>query len=448
MNTYFFLIVIIIFLLLSLFITEGDLFFPSNIVMVMYLLSLFFLIGEMKKWDGNLSFKGMSLLILGLTIYLIVALVVFMVTSRTTLSSHNISINLTKSNTVAKEKLPVIDKRITIIIILYEIFATLKYYLDVKNSSSSVGLYSSFSEMIGNYRNAGAYGTLNVGISAISAYNYQIMLALAYVYASVVTQNLALKEKTSLKWKLLHWSPIVIYGICSIFTGGRNPLINLGLATIVMYFIKLRQINKINPLKFKTIFRLVLGGSLALVAFSSFRGLVGRTSDYTTFDYLAMYIGAPIKLFDLFINGSRITHRFVGQETFTSFLGDIGKDVGNSNLEFRSSNGFGLGNVYTPFRRYYSDFGITGLMVLTSLQSFIYSLYYSIIVKKRVNNGIDFFTILYSYMFVGVVYYSVDERLYTYFFSRNTIKGMLFMLFFAYILPKIKIKIREVNLKF
>lgn len=49
--------------------------------------------------------------------------------------------------------------------------------------------------MIGNYRNAGAYGTLNVGISAISAYNYQIMLALAYAYASVVTQNLALKEK-------------------------------------------------------------------------------------------------------------------------------------------------------------------------------------------------------------------------------------------------------------
>lgn len=79
MNTYFFDSNNYIFRLLSLFITEGDLFFPSNIVMVMYLLSLFFLIGEMKKWDGNLSFKGMSLLLLGLTIYLIVALVVFMV---------------------------------------------------------------------------------------------------------------------------------------------------------------------------------------------------------------------------------------------------------------------------------------------------------------------------------------------------------------------------------
>jgi hypothetical protein len=290
--------------------------------------------------------------------------------------------------------------------------------------------------MIGNYRNAAAYGSLNIRISALSAYNYQIMLALAYVYASIVIQYLVLNQKTSLWWKILHYLPIIIYGFCSILTGGRNPLINLCLAIIVMYFIKQRQFNGRRLLKFKTICKLVLGGTVALILFSSFRGMVGRTSDYTTFDYLAMYIGAPIKLFDLFVNSVQVTQKVVGQETFSAFLGDIGKSVGNSNLEFRSNNGFGLGNVYTPFRRYYSDFGIYGLVLLTAIQSFFYSFYYSKIVKKRIS-GIDPFTILYAYLFVGVAYYSVDERLYTYFLSWYTIKGIILIFIFSIILPKL-----------
>lgn len=69
-----------------------------------------------------------------------------------------------------------------------------------------------------------------------------------------------------------------------------------------------------------------------------------------------MYIGAPIKLFDLFINGSPITHRFVGQETLL-LLGDIGKDVGNSNLEFRSRMDLDSVMFRAFLRRYYSDFG-------------------------------------------------------------------------------------------
>ena len=443
MNTFIFLIVVIIYLLLSLFVTEGDLFFPSNIVMLMYLLSLFFLVGEMNKWSGNISSKSLILLLLGLTVYLVFSLTTLKIFSRVSLLKKKQ--NSTRVKLTAKQALPVIADGITVLIIIYEIFAIVKYYIDIKNISSSIRTYSSFGEMIGNYRNAAAYGNLNISISTFSAYNYQIMLALAYIYAGIVIQYIVSKQKTSLKWKILHYSPIIIYGACTILTGGRNPLINLGLAIIVMYFIKLKQIKGKNPLRFKTICKLVLGGSVALISFSSFRGLVGRTSDYTTFDYLAMYIGAPIKLFDLFINSAQqITHRFIGQETFTSFLGDIGKDVGSSNLEFRSSNGFGLGNVYTPFRRYYSDFGIWGLIILTAIQSFFYSFYYSKLVNNKVK-GIDICTILYSYLFVGVVYYSVDERLYTYFLSWYTIKGIIFMIIFSVILPKIKLNSRKIN---
>lgn len=266
MNTYFLLMVVVIYLLLSLFITKGDLFFPSNIVMLMYLLSLFFLIGEMKRWLGNISFKSMVLLVLGLTIYLGISLMTFSFFSRITFpkSQKNNSLKVFNS-----QLLPVIDNKVTLFIIVYEVFSTLKYYLDVQKSSSAIGVYSSFGEMIGNYRNAAAYGSLNIRISALSAYNYQIMLALAYVYASIVIQYLVLNQKTSLWWKILHYLPIIIYGFCSILTGGRNPLINLCLAIIVMYFIKQRQFNGRRLLKFKTICKLVLGGTVALILFSS-----------------------------------------------------------------------------------------------------------------------------------------------------------------------------------
>lgn len=65
----------------------------------------------------------------------------------------------------------------------------------------------------------------------------------------------------------------------------------------------------------KFTFKLLSIVVIVLIAFSNMRFLVGRTNTLNTFDYLAMYIGAPIKLFDMFIqNPPSKVHELFGQK--------------------------------------------------------------------------------------------------------------------------------------
>lgn len=333
----------------------------------------FFLIGEMEKWEATLSPKGFWLLFLAISTYFIVALIVYFTFSRITFSkASEKKYNLLPTQLVKSVE---IDGKITILIIAYELLALVKFYLDVKHSSSSVGAYSSFGEMVGNYRNASVDGTLSFGVSKISVWNLHICTALAYVYGAICIQNMLLSKKKTIRWNILNWSPVIIYVCMTLINGGRNSSIQLAVALVVYYFIKSSEISGNTKFEPKTLMKLVLLGLIALLVFSSFRSVVGRTSDDNTFDYLAEYLGAPIKNFDIFVNESHAQNVYWGQETFGHYYISTGK-ISTIQMSFRKINGHDLGNVYTAYRSYYSDFGISGLIILTAINSFLYSFFY------------------------------------------------------------------------
>lgn len=447
MNTFILILIVIAYLMISLTVTNNDLVFPTNIVMVMYMLSLTFFISEMRNWDGDISSQTLFLFIVGLTTYLITSIIVFKVFSRISIFKRERQYNFTElSDAELKEGVPNVDGLLTLAIDIYLVFALLKYYLDVRSASMRVGVSSSFSGMIGNYRNAGAYGEgkVDVSLSTLSTYNFMLMTALGYVYMALVVQYLVLKKKTSLQWKVLNSIPITVYALATILTGGRNPLIQFIVAFAVMYYLKHVQIYGKVKFDFKKILRLFFIGVFALWGFSEFRTVVGRSDTKSTWDYLAMYIGASIKLFDKFVTDPvRISHQYIGQETFPYlWISFFGKTITNwSNLEFRnSSSGINLGNVYTAFRRYYSDFGVGGLITLTALESFFYSLFYvKVSDKRKPSKEIDFATLLYSFFAVGPVYYSVDDRLFPYYVAKDRLYIIILMFVFAKVLSHVKL---------
>lgn len=447
MNIFILILIVAAYLVISFSITDRDLVFPTNIIMVMYLLSLIFLISEMANWDGDISQKTLLLFVIGLTTYLITSIIVFKVFAKIHLFKKDRSFDLNVSSIEElQENVPEVDEKITFVIDIYLIFALLKYYIDVRRASLMVNSFSSFSEMIGNYRNASAYGggKIDVGLSALSTYNFMIMTALGYVYMALIVQHLVLNKKTSLQWKVLSWIPIVIYSLATILTGGRTPLIQFVVAFLVMYYLKYAQVYGKIKFKFKEIIKFFLIGIVSLWAFSNFRNIVGRTDTQTTWDYLAMYLGAPIKLFDKFVTDPvHISHQYVGQETFPYlWISFLGKEIPTwSNLEFRKTNsGIMLGNVYTAFRRYYSDFGVAGLVTLTGIESLFYSLFYvKVSSRKKPSREIDFMTLLYSFFAVGPVYYSVDDRLFPYYISKERLYIIIMMFIFSKVLSHVKI---------
>ncbi|QNQ83112.1 oligosaccharide repeat unit polymerase [Lactobacillus sp. PV037] len=440
MKMYVFLLIVIIYLFISFNVTKRDWAFPSNIVLGMYIISICFFISESNTWGIDIGNTTFSLLILGITTYTLVGIIVFIIFSKVSIRKENFNYDyVEKENSTYYAD---INPVISCLLIIFEVIGFIAYFKNVRNHSLMIGSYSSLSEMIGNYRDAGSLGDAGTGLSSFSLNSYRLMTALAYIYMGIIVQFLVAKKKSNFVWKILHFTPIIIFIACSLLTGGRNPIIQLFLAFIIMYYVKYKQLNKNKKLSKKATLKIIVGLVLALISFSIFRGVVGRTSTYSTWDYLAIYIGAPIKLFDLFLkNGGGLPHFYIGQETFSNLWESFGFNIpSHSNLEFRVFNNWALGNVYTPFRRYYSDFGVWGIIILTSIEALFYSLYYLIIKKKKFNPYIlDVTTLIYSYLAIGPFYYSVVERFYL-LWSKNTLIIILEIYVLAKILTKFKLK--------
>lgn len=432
MNTFLLCLILILYLITSLVISGGDWLFPSSIVMMVYLVSLTFFLSEKKLWDTGLSQKSVTILVVGITVYLVLSIMSFY------------TVRILRKNNVSKEKKRVLEdniqgvrisKKITAIILIIQSIILLKYYQDIKFVTSSVGSFSSFSEMIGIYRNESAYGNTIAGLSAFASQGYLLNTAIAYIYLALVVQNV-IWDKNFDKGDIIYNSlPIIVFAGGTILTGGRNSIIQLIIAATVFYFIEKRKKYGIKKIKFRSLIKIGLIIFVLLLLFSSMRGIFGRTNTFGTFDYLAMYIGGPIKLFDLFVNGSQIGHTIWGQETFPALLNSFGNQI-SANLEFRNQNGNTIGNVYTPFRRYYSDFGILGVIVLTAIESAFYTVFYLINTsKKHDNRKINLGLLIYSYIVVGIFYMSIDERLYTAFISSSNLRILLIVVVLSIILP-------------
>lgn len=449
MTTYLLFAIVMVYIFLSLNYTRGDLFFPATIVYLVYAFSLSFVVIEMSKWNGAISIETFEILLIGLTVYLIGAIFSTKVAVRIGIKKRY-KFFRSISTTLPEEAIPQVSTITTAVVILFDALVLIKYYLDVKRSASSVGSFSDLGSMIGLYRNAGVAGELEVSISKFSAYGFMAMTALAYLYLYIIIIN-AVQKRLSAKKIIVNIMPVVMFCVCSILTGGRNPLLQLLVAALMMYYLLKKKIQGYSR-KFnrKFTFKLLSIVVIVLIAFSNMRFLVGRTNTLNTFDYLAMYIGAPIKLFDMFIqNPPSKVHELFGQETFINLWTWLGTFTHDSrmtglimNKEFRTFNGLQLGNVYTAFREYYFDFGIVGVIILPFIHSVFFTTFYQKISQNKTNwkkNEFDLQMILYSYLSVALVYYSIDDRLFQRFLSRGTFRELIFLVLFAVLLPRIRI---------
>ncbi|MTV44646.1 oligosaccharide repeat unit polymerase, partial [Streptococcus pneumoniae] len=87
--------------------------------------------------------------------------------------------------------------------------------------------------------------------------------------------------------------------------------------------------------------------------------------------YITRYMGGSIQLFDLFVIDPIRRNKELGAETFSGIYEMLAKLGFDNNiikgLEWRvSPNYYSLGNVYTAIRRYYSDFGVIGIVICQS----------------------------------------------------------------------------------
>lgn len=249
----------------------------------------------------------------------------------------------------------------------------------------------------------------------------------------------------------------------SVSTGGRGFSVFFIIATIVMsYIFYMRKNNWQLRLNLKKICIIIMVPASLLILFSTVGILiVGRYDEFdnglSIFDnawrLLSMYIGAPLKLLDLYLYtdykevGS--FYPVIGAETFNSLYKWIGNkfDIGYLNMDFigggfRYDNGFMLGNVYTMFRPYVADFGILGVIVLTGIMGGVFAyIFFKIKYKFNINNrNIEYPLVFYSYIFISVMLSFFNDWFYSWFLTIIIIKIIVYWKVFEFIFVEKVIK--------
>ncbi|WJV19354.1 O-antigen polymerase [Rossellomorea marisflavi] len=238
-----------------------------------------------------------------------------------------------------------------------------------------------------------------------------------YFFAFVVVYNIIVRKfRASDIWMLF-----AIFSTCflALLSGSRMEVLKvISFILIALYIIWRKKYGWYRNVNFKFVCIGLLSICVVLVLFYQLRYFKsGDSTEFTPLYYISMYIGAPIKLFDLYINNPIYQSSIWGKESFSILNGNL-VTLGLRDtyivrhLEFRGIGNLSLGNVYGAPRRYYQDFGVGGLITLVAILSFFFHILYGKI-KNTLNRGVNFFSLIYCYLFTSIIMFPIDDIFYS-----------------------------------
>lgn len=428
---YVLLIGIIILFIVSYFVSR-DVFHPMCLICLAFFLSVFCAILNIQNWEINLSIKTTMIILVGLISFIIPGIILYK-------KNNNSNNKIENANIIKYSKF--------IILLLLSIQVIF------------LGLYilwmAKYLGGIGNLFNSNSMTQFRYDISFNQTISYPEYIsqgikyskALIYIYSFIEIHNVILAKYKKSKYKIsfFYIISLILFFIQTFISGGRSELILLMIAIVAYIFtINNYYSNKNGTLLGKNLIKIAIIMLIVLYLFSFTRTLVGRTSKDNFIDYISRYFGGSIQLFDMYLENPTPKSNIWGKETFfgiNKFLSQIG--VINANytlhLEFRSSNGVSLGNVYTSFRRMIQDFGVSGLIILNFLFGIIMTCYYNFIKNSKSIDKISLKYIFYFMILHSVVLTPFSDFFFSTILSINYLNIAFYMIIISFVLRKIKI---------
>jgi oligosaccharide repeat unit polymerase len=423
------LITIVFIFFISILLFKGDFIHPGMIISEVFLFSTLCALYNVNLWAIDLSWKTYTVIIFGIVIFVVTAY------------SATLCLRLFNWGSLETEQSQVIEipKIQHIFSIAFSLFSGFYYVKEVLRIARSVGGGSKeWSVIMYHYRQATSYGVLEEGqgMSGLAGHMYDLMIALSYVYLFIIINNLLIQ---GVKVKKSLFLPLIISSITTFMSAARIQVLYFAMAAVVFFFILTYKKYGKDMVNAKQLIKIACFLIVIFICFVSLRGVIGRgLSEKASSDplyYFTVYAGGPIPLLDSFLKSPPVSSEIFGKELFfriNRFIGgtfNIPELIYISHKEFRYSvTGYSLGNVYTAFRSYIYDFGMSGLLLFTTLTSAFYSFFYGYVKLKPVSQKkSNTALIIYGYMVSGVFLMSISERLFSIFFSVNSLKMICFI---------------------
>lgn len=417
-----------IFMFLLSYITLGrDIFQPAVLVSASYIVSVLCAIMNQDLWKVNYHFYTFIVILIGLSVFYSANLCVYIITRKS-----RIDVGAEKQQLTPIKVSPIIF----FAIIFFQLVTLVLYYNEVRK----IGGTGSFTDMMFSYRMATAYDT-EENISGFVSQLSKVSLVCSIVFLYIFIKNIFID---GIKGNFHYVYPVALYFFQAILTGGRFNLLIVVCSAILFYdVIYHKKYGMKKRLKLKSIVLILLFLFAAVFIFYAIRELVGRKSDEDFITYVTTYIGGSIPLLDMYLQAPVASSDIWGKETFYTLLKNLRQlnliDIPDYivHLEFRSSNGVNIGNVYTAFRRQIQDFGIFGMVVLQFLQGMLFCALYAKLYSRKNN---DFVMLIYGHMVYVLFLHSINDCFYQNCVSLGFAETIIIYVIILFIVKRVKIR--------
>ncbi|RSX51762.1 polysaccharide polymerase [Bifidobacterium goeldii] len=427
MNTAFLLLSTCAIAFLGYFLTGRSIASPSVLFIVPFVFAIIDGLFYYKEWLFNIHIETMSIVLICMVVFVLSSCVV-----------HGFSNFFTRRKVINIEsnfiKNEAAERKLYISMIVFQFVSLIICFVAERNIVSSYGYGGSISDVIGGYNDLLKFSDSDVALTGIPALLQGLMIGVSYISAYFFARDFLYRKDRN---KNLAVAFFVVSILCLVVNGSRTGAFGLCLAAFVMYLIRKKKDNSFSGLlnlNIKYIIYPLAGILLVVVLFYLSLAWLGRDKESDFLYYISVYLGAPLRNFDLTFYDGIPRSQYFGQFSFKYLyltivrFGLAPQDALVGAYPFNSFHGYWLGNVYTIFYSLIADFGTAGCILAVVLMAIISQILYEITVRT-INDS----------LLISVVYGYLSFHLFMSFFSCNFYQNLTSMSFVKFLIPVILI---------
>lgn len=406
---YGFLLILVLYCILCYLLCNKEILSPGFFCALMYLLGVIVLFFKKDEWRVDIRVDTVFLIFLFL-LFILIGDLVASVFEQSKVRTYR---RLSKIYLALPNWLLVLLSGMMILTLVF-------YFRDTITIASRAG-------WTGDYRSLLQYARMAKNIyetyvSTIAQYMSYVCEAINYFCLFIFCNNTC-NCKARVKNEIKYLIPILGYVGIAVLTTGRTLLLRIVFFVLVVLLLQLYKNNNWRNVRIGRILKLIIFFILiASIVFFLAGKLTGKSVDREFFDYVAVYFSSSIAAFNEYMKEPfHNTDSIWGGHTLYGFYTILRRFVKtipilSSPLEMLTLPGGQTTNIYTPIRRYFQDFGYTGVIIIAWGIGFFYKKYYNRI--KIVSD--PFKILLFAYLFFPLIEIGIEERIFLDLFTLKT----------------------------
>lgn len=427
---------VFVLMIISYALCNQDFLAPPFIVCATYLVCILFAYYNERYFDLSLHNNTYAILMLGILSFVVAGVISYNMCRSCSEKDGNAERNLSKKNSdaISENEIVYVDSWKLAIIIIIDVITFVWYFKEAYRISLLGGNTMGYSGMLQYFRAVNSYSILSgeEGIPTLLNQLVKLNKVFGYVFLYVFINNVI--KQGGIKKNLKCLIPVMFFACQTLLTSNRFPILYMVAAAFVMYYVlDKREKNWVSKDNTKYIKMAIKTLILVFAGFFLLRNVVGHNVTSQINDplyYITKYVGGGINLFDLYLQDV-IRSDVWGEKTFAALYKTLTSfgiaEPSIRHFEFRSSNGIVIGNVYGAFRRYYQDFGITGVIIFPAILACIYNLLYSRVKKERPKRNASFRLLMYAFIIEGIFFMPIDDFFFSSIISVNYVTLLILL---------------------